>query len=567
MQDSPDDADDRPAEAATQDAGSPFRSPTPYDELRYKRISSSTHPSATASALQPQPPVTFRELLGVLSLVVLGDQTIYRGHGYAGYALLFLLAPFLLWWSSNERLHGRGKWIVSLMLAALVGKLLWCGSHSLVFIGFTLTVAFSMTLVGLTPYAIEVISFALQTFHAGFLGIIKHSRRINRSLSYAPQVGLLSVVLPILVFWIFGVIFVMANPDLSQWFGEGLNEVFKRLHRWLNRFSPDFLEVGFWLSVWWIVAGLLRPRIDRTQYASSTDIDVLEEVADSVPGHIYPAYRNMLVTVVVLFAAYLVFEFQTLWFREFPKGFHYSGYAHEGAAWLTVALGLATVILSLVLRGGLMQDQRIGVLKRLAWLWSLENLLLAIAIYNRLFIYVGFNGMTRMRIVGIYGMSAVVVGFIMVIWKIARQKDFLWLVRRHLWTLAIAFYLLAMTPMDAIVVRYNVQRILAGDHAPAVQISVHPINSEGILLLQPLLKCDSEIIREGVRAILADYHQQLEFTAAEREKQGWTTYQLADRLALEEFRRQESHWQRYVDDPLRKEQVLKRFHEYAYQWY
>lgn len=36
-----------------------------------------------------------------------------------------------------------------------------------------------------------------------------------------------------------------------------------------------------------------------------------------------------------------------MWFRPFPTGFHYSGYAHEGAFWLTVALAMATITLSL----------------------------------------------------------------------------------------------------------------------------------------------------------------------------------------------------------------------------
>ena len=49
---------------------------------------------------------------------------------------------------------------------------------------------------------------------------------------------------------------------------------------------------------------------------------------------VYPAFRNTLLTVIALFAAYLVFEFKTLWFRVFPEGFYYSGYAHQGAAWL-----------------------------------------------------------------------------------------------------------------------------------------------------------------------------------------------------------------------------------------
>jgi len=52
----------------------------------------------------------------------------------------------------------------------------------------------------------------------------------------------------------------------------------------------------------------------------------------------FEAFRNTLVTLIALFAVYLVFEISTLWFHEIPQGFYYAGYAHEGAGWLTAAL-------------------------------------------------------------------------------------------------------------------------------------------------------------------------------------------------------------------------------------
>ncbi len=101
----------------------------------------------------------------------------------------------------------------------------------------------------------------------------------------------------------------------------------------------------------------------------------------------------------------------TLWGREFPRGFHYSGYAHEGAAWLTLALAMATAGLSLVFAGRTLADPRLAVLRRWGNVWAIQNLLLAVAVYHRLHIYIGFNGMTRMRTVGIFGISCVVAGF------------------------------------------------------------------------------------------------------------------------------------------------------------
>jgi len=263
---------------------------------------------------------------------------------------------------------------------------------------------------------------------------------------------------------------------------------------------------------------------------------------------------------------YLVFEFRTLWFRDFPEGFYYAGYAHEGAAWLTAALALATLVLSLIFRGQVLADPRLGRLRKLAWIWSVENLVLALTVYNRMHIYVDFNGMTRMRTIGLFGISAVLIGFCLVLWKILYNRGFAWLIERQLWTLAIVVYLFALTPVDALVHSYNVRRVLSGDLAPSVQISVHPINSEGILVLSPLLNCQDAIIREGIRAMLAERAIQAERLAGERARLGWSSYQLADNLLLERLRAGREDWKEYVDASKRAA-AIERFDKYAYQWY
>jgi hypothetical protein len=526
--------------------------------------------SQTEAPVEPadEPPLPLRwiELVGALCLVVLCDVTIYRGNGFAGYALLFAVGPMLLWLSSHRRCGGPAFWIVAAMLAALAGKLAWCGSGPLVLIGFALIVAFSMVIAGYRPYVLEAFFFASRTLFSGYVAIVDYGRRVNSLGPVMPKSSWISVALPVLAFLAFGWIFILANPDLSNWFGEEFGRVFEALQTWVVELSPDPLEIGFWLVVLWIVGGLVRPTIDRAFAASSSNGSQRKADAPPTDAFLYAAFRNTLITVIVLFAIYLVFEFQTLWFREFKQPFYYSGYAHEGAAWLTAALALATVLLSLVFRGSILRDPRIGWLRRLAWVWSIENMILAAAVFNRLFIYIGFNGMSRMRIVGLYGMSAVAVGFLLVVWKIVHNRDFLWLVRGHLWTLAIAVYLLALTPMDTIVVGYNVRRILAGDPAPSVQISVHPINSEGALLLAPLLECDDEIIREGVRALLAEQYLEIESRATDSAALGWTAYQFADQAALKGLRKESHRWRQYLGDDHRRS-ALDRFHEYAYQWY
>ena len=365
----------------------------------------------------------------------------------------------------------------------------------------------------------------------------------------------------------FGLLFIVANPDLLASFGETMERLSTMIREWILLIAPSWPEALFWLAVLWIGVGLLRPVLTRALLEENSAATPAAATTPSQgPASLYAPFRNTLLTVVVLFAVYLVFEFVTLWFRVFPEGFYYSGYAHEGAAWLTVALALATVILSLIFRGRVLQDPRLRRLRWLAWVWSLQNILLAVAVYHRLSIYIGFNGMTRMRTVAVFAMSCVVAGFVLVVWKIIHNRDFVWLLRRHLWVLALAVYLFALTPVDAIVHNYNVRRILSGDLAPSVQICMHPISSEGVLTLVPLTQCKDEVIREGVCAMLAACHEEAEAVALKRRTLGWTTYQRADRELLEGLDAQSGTWTAYTNRQ-KRDAALKRFRNYAYQWW
>lgn len=508
-------------------------------------------------------------LVLIISLAV-ADATLYRGEGYGGIGLFAGIIPAL--WSllyCKPRYQIRTLLVLGMIL--LVGvRLLMCGFWLQPIVGGWLLVVYAMLLTGRTPHVLESFQYATQAPVAGFTLFQHRSFRANRHRPHALGLaGMLSVILPVLAVVVFGFLFILANPDLMKLFGDKFEYVLRSIREWFVEYGPQPLEIAFLVFMLLLTAGLLRPvnrKLDMLELEDE-DEDIEDDFhAAEVQSVLYPAYRNTLLAVVALFAVYNVFEFQTLWFRSFPKGFYYSGYAHEGAFWLTVALALSTLTLSVIFRRELLRDERIVRLKRLAWIWSAENFLLALAVYHRLSIYVGFNGMTRMRVVGFFGISAVMCGFALVVWKIAKQYHFLWLVRRQMWVLALFVYLYAVVPVDQCVMTYNVNRILTGDPAPSVQISEHPIDDEGIDVLFPLLEADNEIIREGVRALLLQRFHQEVLESMERDETGWTAWSWSHHRLLRDL---ENHKQKLLfqgGEPAR-EAAWDRFDDYAYQWY
>ena len=503
-------------------------------------------------------PIRGIELLTVVASVVLCDLTIFRGNGFLGLAALFLGLPLLLLAGSPIRRCNLSLGVMVLLLAGVIARLAWCGSTWAVVMGFACLMGYAMSLAGLPPYITRVLGFASQLIAAGHRGLNLYASRFVVQNSWIPGRGVfLSVAFPLVALVVFGTLFILANPDLVKSVGVQFEWLASVVTDWLQRFS--ILEIPFCIAAGWLVIGLLRPDGREPEEWLATG-----EVVSTGPAPLFAAFRNTLVMVVGLFAVYLVFEFQTLWFREFPKGFHYSGYAHQGAAWLTVALGLATVLLSMIFQGRILRDERLGLLRTLAWVWSIENFVLALAVFHRLSIYVGFNGMTRMRTIGWLGIASVVVGFLLVVIKISRNKDFRWLLRRELWTVSFAAYLYCVLPVDRWITQYNVQRILGGDPAPSVQISEHPLSAEGYLELEPLRKCQDTIIRKGIVAMLADRHDSEVLTEWRVQQDGWTSHQFANKHLLNQLNQAKAREQ--VESEKRAADRVA-FRQYAYSWY
>ena len=519
---------------------------------------------AQSTAIEDRPVVRWSEIAAVLLLVALCDFTIYRGAGFAGFAALLLTAPVLLVFAAaRPRLRGVACLLI-IMLVLLAARLLWLGSFLGVVAGLALLVALAIAVQGRRPHVLTVLAEGFQTIVTGYRGLLDYGAWAARIGPRSKKLQWLAIALPLAAVVVFGWLFVMANPDLVKEALRLVSSLLKSLDHWWMELPFYAREVVFWIVVAWFVIGLVRPRKEADKERKNSQVEELDSVV--YENSLYVPFRNTLVSVIVLFAVYLVFEYRTLWFRKFPEGFYYAGYAHEGAAWLTTALAFATLALSLIFRGELLHDPRIGKLRTLAWIWSAENLLLALTVFHRMQIYVDFNGMTRMRTVALFGTATVVVGFVLVVWKIVRNYDFAWLVKHQLLTLALAAYLYALTPIDALVHQYNVRHALAGDLPPVVQIMHHPVDSEGIMMLVPLADCQDTIVRDGIRALLAHRALDLEAFVTKRESLGWTSYQAADAVCLSKLRSCKEKWGEYLDDHKRGK-AINRLRDYSYQWY
>ena len=509
-------------------------------------------------AASPQPvPLSRAETLldssTIFAWVLASDWLIYQSSGYSAWALFLLIAIGLM--LIGRRFTGVSRYTlgVGLLMLGCSVRLAWCGSTPALLCAMALIVAFSMCINGSPPYLPDMLRYGLHALVGSGFRFARFNLRSAHHALASPRARF-GILLPLVVVVAFSVIFIRANPDLYNWIARQVELSMQRVGRWLHDVDP--VQVACWFISAWIGMGLLHPVAGYLMQAAAAPVSTTQTPSDN-----FVAVRNMMISVVVLFAAYLTFEFATLWFREFPKGFYYAGYAHEGAFWLTVALALSTLILSMAFRGSVVHDARVDGLKRWAWIWSLENLLLGVAVFHRLFIYIDFNGMTRMRVIGLLGTLSVVIGFGLVVYKISRGRGFLWLVRHQLWTVALAAVLYAILPVDYLVHRYNASEILSGNPAPSTQIPTHETSAEGLIPLVSLLDCDDEAIRTGMEATLADW---LVTTPAAKD---WRDNQWANQVLRDRLTPYLKRLETFLEFKSERDAAKKQFYNYAYQWY
>lgn len=457
-------------------------------------------------------------LVVVCALTVIGcaDICLYQAEGYFGPAVFFVVSAAVFCLGIPGRANMSASVITGGLLILTAWRLAWCGNMLAILFGYWLLFAYCLALRGQTPYLLRVLGFAFDSF-SGSLEFVRRLETEIRSKLLPERTSQfkgrsIEYLLPAAALLIFGGVFVMANADIVQVVSSQLSQVVRSLNLFFDDFS--FPHLIFWIVVTVLTTGILRPVILKLVPEHQGE--------DNVIGHtnspLYSAFRNTLMTVIVVFGAYLLFEVRAFTVGKPPEGFTYSSYAHEGAAWLTVALGLSTVTLSLIFRGELLADSRYEKLDRLAWLWSGLNLLLALAVFNRMWIYVGYNGMTRMRVVGFLGIMAVVFGFVLVLIKIRRQHDFRWLLRRQSWVAGLMIWIFSVMPVDVVVHRYNVRAILAGNPAPVVQITEHPFTDECLAEFLPLCGSEDQLVSNGIKSMITLRFNGL--MASDSERQG-----------------------------------------------
>ncbi len=466
----------------------PSRNPHPYrPEPKWEARDEVQRPPR---ALPARP----RELVVAILLAVLADVALFRARDIAirglGSAVFFVAVPiFIVVAARVRRASVRFGAIVAILLA-IAGRCAYAPNVGTVVLGLVSVFALAITLRSRSAFLTDVAAAfggTLVTLPRKLAGAVEGLRRsISGGGEKSAGERLAPVLVPFFLVSIFIGIFGLANPLVAKW----LVAAQRAVH------LPSGMRAVLWLFYFGGALLLLRPAMATSSAPEAAECD------DDASKGSRSVAQNALVALNALFLMYNALDATYLWAGSPPPGVSERAYAHQGAAWLTVAIAVLTFVVGIMFRGALAHDAKAKLARVLAFAWLGQGLVLALGTFRRLGIHITTSGLSSIRILGMMGTGLVVVGLVQVGVKLLRRRTFTWLVRRQLDALVLGLLAFSILPTHLVSAGINVHRVMEREYQALVHVEEEVVEVESAAALLPIVGHEDERIRRGMAALL-----------------------------------------------------------------
>jgi hypothetical protein len=268
--------------------------------------------------------------------------------------------------------------------------------------------------------------------------------------------ALVAWMLPLGLGCVFLALFSAANPVVEGW----LDEIdFRPLLALM-----DISRVAFWL---FLVAVVWPFVLFRRRKSGGADIVSPRSAAAAVERPESGGFRSIffgeiailrsLVLFNAMFAVQTALDVEILWRgRGLPAGISFAGYAHRGAYPLMVTGLLAGAFVVLAMRPGA-SVRRSASIRALVYLWTAQNIALAVSSLHRLELYVQAYSLTYWRVAAFVWMGLVAAGLVLILVQISTRRSNGWLLSAITSAAVLALYVCALVNFDFVIADYNIR--------------------------------------------------------------------------------------------------------------
>lgn len=253
--------------------------------------------------------------------------------------------------------------------------------------------------------------------------------RYGLTLRPLPYKRSLSVILiPLVIFVVFYTFFVQANPVFQNLHQRSLAQ-FASFFDSIDRVWMMFMILGIFIVRWTMLSS-------RPSFLRFNPSDFLSRKMKRRRGSMSDLKKEYYTALLVFGSLNLLFlvvnfiDVNWVWFGfSVSEQFSLKAFVYKGVGWLIAITLISAAMLLYYFRGSLNFYPKNGWLKRLAIIWTIQNIILSISVSIRTFYYIQFHGLAPLRIGVLMFTLTITVALISVIFKITNTRTTAWVTR------------------------------------------------------------------------------------------------------------------------------------------
>ncbi len=366
---------------------------------------------------------------------------------------------------------------------AFVGKLTLKGSANLVIIFGTLLSAIFIVINGsnftifiniislfllagitLFPESRSLIYTSLISFvnffysQFAFLSMVSE---LSKKSKYANAIVKLIriLIVPIIVLTIFILIYRAANPIFEGM----LKSIFDAIEQFFDWIFDNFeialigtIILGFLISNYFII-GKANSELVKLE-SSSSNVLASSTLSEKSTLTVKVEYKSAIILFVMLNILVLIInaiDIWWVWFNFSWQGEYLKQFVHEGTYLLILSILISLALSIYYFRGKVNFLENNLILRRLAYIWLFQNVILTISVGMRNFWYIQYFSLAYLRIGVIFFLLLTIFSIYTVYLKIRDKKSTYYLFNKNTLATYIILVVMSLFNWDVIIAKYN----------------------------------------------------------------------------------------------------------------
>lgn len=407
-----------------------------------------------------------------ITLVIFFNLVFYKEKIGLNFFLFELILYTFLFLIDKKKFYNK-KMLVVLLCAVFVNTMVILNNSSL---SITMAIITHFLFVGMY-YEKEVKTI----YEAIIAGVLNHlispvaqifqfkSSQIQSSAKKRRSIYYFKItILPLLVFFLFYIIYNSANPT----FNELCNKFWARVGGMLTEIFKDIslVRIGFLILSIITVIPLFHYKgiLGYFNFNKQTkeELERKKGSGTGFSGNNPIALKNFFKSGLFLFGILNLLillvnitDISTVWFGfRFDNPNKLSQFVHEGTYMLILSIILSIIVVLIFFKGNLNFYKENKTLKILAYVWIVQNCILAASVAIRNFYYIGYYGLAYKRIGVIIFLIMTIAGLITLVLKIKQLKSAFYLYRLNSLLIYTIVILCTSVNWDVFIADYNLNK-------------------------------------------------------------------------------------------------------------